>query len=153
MRQLHSVYEPNTNLIYFGSDIVWAGFSNTALAPVVSFAIFTIRAEINGTETLTTEKAVTCLALFALVTASMTILVDALAGMATAIGSLARINEFLAQESRVDGREITPSMTDVDNEKSLKASITIHASEAKEECESGLSAFAFSFFGLCQSSK
>jgi ATP-binding cassette subfamily C (CFTR/MRP) protein 1 len=89
----------------------YTAYSNTALAPVISFAIYTIRANINNTETLTTAKAFTSLTLFALVNTPIGNLVESGAGLATAIGSLARINEFLLQKPRSDGRVRSTSIT------------------------------------------
>lgn len=79
-------------------------FSNLAISPVICFTIFTVLAKRNGTATLTTTKAFTTLVLFNNLAVPITNLVQSLAGLATAIGSLERIDKFLLEESRIDTR-------------------------------------------------
>ena len=75
-------------------------YSNGAIAPVITFAIYSI----GGSGVLTTEKAFYALTLFALLNEPIGTLVEALTGLATARGSLDRIDKFLKRDAHVDGR-------------------------------------------------
>ncbi|MCJ1392591.1 hypothetical protein MMC18_005461 [Xylographa bjoerkii] len=75
-------------------------YSNGAIAPVISFAIYSV----GGSGVLTTEKAFYALTLFALLNEPIGTLVEALTGLATARGSLDRIDKFLKRDPHVDGR-------------------------------------------------
>jgi len=86
----------------------------------------------NNTETLTTAKAFTCLTLFALVNTPIGNLVESAAGLATAIGSIGRINEFLLQSSRSDVRDCLKSAAVSIAEKSISAT-TDEVSDSSHE--------------------
>ena len=83
-------------------------YSNGAIAPVISFAIYSV----GGSGVLTTEKAFYALTLFALLNEPIGTLVEALTGLATARGSLDRIDKFLKQNPHVDGRASAASAVD-----------------------------------------
>ncbi|RDL30478.1 Uncharacterized protein BP5553_10356 [Venustampulla echinocandica] len=87
--------------------MVGISFSNLAISPVICFTIYTLLARRNGTETLTTPKAFTSLVLFNNLAIPITLLVQAVTGLATAVGSIERINKFLLEEPRKDGRAHT----------------------------------------------
>ncbi|KAG9235150.1 hypothetical protein BJ875DRAFT_495249 [Amylocarpus encephaloides] len=91
--------------------MVAIAFSNLAISPVICFAIYTLLARRNGTETLTTTKAFTSLVLFNNLAIPITLLVQSVTGLATAIGSIERINKFLLEEPRKDGRSHTGSIS------------------------------------------
>ena len=80
-------------------------YSNGAIAPVISFAIYSV----GGSGVLTTEKAFYALTLFALLNEPIGTLVEALTGLATARGSLDRIDKFLKRDPHVDGRACAAS--------------------------------------------
>ncbi|KAH8665276.1 putative ABC multidrug transporter [Tricladium varicosporioides] len=84
--------------------MVGISFSNIALSPVICFAIYTLLARHNGTQTLSTSKAFTSIALFNILAVPIQNLVQSVAGLATAVGSIERINKFLLEEPRRDGR-------------------------------------------------
>ena len=73
---------------------------------MISFTIYSVRARMNGAPPLNTSQGLTSLALCALITTPMTVLVEALAGLGSAVGSINRINDFLLLESRKDGRDV-----------------------------------------------
>ncbi|MCJ1282186.1 hypothetical protein MMC26_001509 [Xylographa opegraphella] len=87
-------------------------YSNGAIAPVISFAIYSV----GGSGVLTTEKAFYALTLFALLNEPIGTLVEALTGLATARGSLDRIDKFLKRDPHVDGRASATSTYDSDSE-------------------------------------
>lgn len=79
-------------------------FSNLAISPVVCFTIFSALAKQNGTAGLTTTKAFTSLVLFNNLAVPITFLIDSGEGLASAIGSIKRINAFLLETPRQDRR-------------------------------------------------
>lgn len=82
-------------------------FSNLAISPVICFTIYSLLARRDGTETLTTTKAFTSLVLFNNLAVPITLLVQAVTGLATAIGSIGRIDKFLSEDPRKDFRSHT----------------------------------------------
>jgi len=72
------------------------------MAPVVAFGIFELLARKNHTQTLNPQIAFTSLALFALLRTPMSLIIDAIAGVVNAIGSLQRIGEYLVLEDNVE---------------------------------------------------
>ncbi|MCJ1413888.1 hypothetical protein MMC32_000213 [Xylographa parallela] len=100
-------------------------YSNGAIAPVISFAIYSV----GGSGVLTTEKAFYALTLFALLNEPIGTLVEALTGLATARGSLDRIDKFLKRDPHVDGRASAPSINGSDSE---AATDTTHEAESIE---------------------
>ncbi|KAH6677549.1 P-loop containing nucleoside triphosphate hydrolase protein [Halenospora varia] len=91
--------------------MVGISFSNVIVSPVLCFAIYSILAKKNGTPALDTTKAFTSIALFNVLALPIQNLVEAVAGLATAVGSIERINRFLLEEPRKDGRTRTESIS------------------------------------------
>ena len=90
--------------------IVCLSYTTTAMAPVFSFGIFSILAKKNGTTPLTTDKAFTSLAVFALLRQPMALLIDSIAGVVAAMGAIGRIGEYLALDSHLPPQQhIRPS--------------------------------------------
>ncbi|KAI9848831.1 MAG: hypothetical protein M1837_006347 [Sclerophora amabilis] len=87
--------------------IVSLAYTTTATAPVVAFTVFILMARANSTPTLDTTRAFTSLTLFALLRQPMALLIEAAAGLMSAVGSLERIREYLSSESRMDSRKCT----------------------------------------------
>lgn len=79
------------------------------MAPVAAFGVYILlaRASHSG-RTLDTATAFTSLALLELLAAPVSIVIDTLAGVMSAVGSFERIRTFLAAESRKDLRSIGP---------------------------------------------
>lgn len=73
-------------------------------APVLTFAVFSVRARESGDKTLDTARVFTALSLFALLSEPLASLVMALATFLGAVGSFARIQQFIASDERVDHR-------------------------------------------------
>ncbi|KAF5864601.1 hypothetical protein ETB97_007159 [Aspergillus alliaceus] len=82
--------------------VVGVAYSNVTLSPLASFIIYSLIARHKGDETLTPAKAFTSLTLFTLLATPIAHLVEAATGVATAIGSIKRINRFLLSEPRHD---------------------------------------------------
>ncbi|KAE8368379.1 hypothetical protein BDV27DRAFT_168126 [Aspergillus caelatus] len=82
--------------------VVGVAYSNVTLSPLASFTIYALIARHKGNETLTAAKAFTSLTLFTLLATPISNLVEAATGVATAIGSIKRVNEFLQSDPRRD---------------------------------------------------
>ncbi|KAB8201929.1 hypothetical protein BDV34DRAFT_237247 [Aspergillus parasiticus] len=82
--------------------VVGVAYSNVTLSPLASFTIYALIARHKGDETLTAAKAFTSLTLFTLLATPISNLVEAATGVATAIGSIKRVNEFLQSDPRRD---------------------------------------------------
>lgn len=83
------------------------------MAPVAAFGVYILLARAsNSGRTLDTATAFTSLALLELLAAPVSIVIDTLAGVMSAVGSFERIRKFLAAETRKDFRLIasTPSL-------------------------------------------
>lgn len=75
-------------------------------APVLTFAVFSVRARDSGDQTLDTARVFTSLSLFALLAEPLSSLVMSLATYLGAVGSFDRIQTFLQSEERVDTRRL-----------------------------------------------
>lgn len=85
-------------------------YTATAMAPVAAFGVYSLLARAsNSGRTLDTATAFTSLALLELLAAPVSIVIDTLAGVMSAVGSFERIRTFLAAESRKDFRSF-PSL-------------------------------------------
>ncbi|RAK71485.1 P-loop containing nucleoside triphosphate hydrolase protein [Aspergillus fijiensis CBS 313.89] len=83
--------------------VVGVAYSNVSISPLASFLIYSLNARhSNGTETLTPARAFTSLTLFTLLSTPISNLVEAVTGIATAVGSIKRINLFLQSQPRDD---------------------------------------------------
>lgn len=84
-----------------------SAYTATAMAPVAAFGVYIFLARAsNSGRTLDTATAFTSLALLELLAAPVSIVIDTLAGVMSAVGSFERIRKFLAAESRKDLRFI-----------------------------------------------
>lgn len=84
-----------------------SAYAATAMAPVAAFGVYILLARASNSErTLDTATAFTSLALLELLAAPVSIVIDTLAGVLSAVGSFERIRTFLAAESRKDLRLI-----------------------------------------------
>ena len=79
-------------------------YSNGAVAPVASLAVYSIIAKGRDQLPLTNVTAVTALTLCALLAVPIMHLIEAANGLASATGSMARIDKFLRGKSFPDGR-------------------------------------------------
>jgi ABC-type bacteriocin/lantibiotic exporter with double-glycine peptidase domain len=80
-----------------------ADTTNT-LAPVVTFALFTIISKVKNDQALLTTQAFTSLAVLSLIGTPLMMLLQTIPGMMSAMASFTRIQEFLASECRKDNR-------------------------------------------------
>jgi ATP-binding cassette subfamily C (CFTR/MRP) protein 1 len=78
-------------------------------APVLTFAVFSVRARDNGNTTLDTARVFTSLSLFALLSEPISSLVMSLATFLGAVGSFTRIQKFMQSDERVDTRKLDES--------------------------------------------
>lgn len=79
-----------------------AAYVTQVFAPVLTFAVFSVRARDSGDATLDTARVFTALSLFALLSEPLASLVMALAAYLGAVGSFVRIQQFLESEERTD---------------------------------------------------
>ncbi|KAK3360588.1 ABC transporter [Lasiosphaeria hispida] len=86
-------------------NMVFAYFTQVS-APVLTFAVFSLRARNTGNETLDTARVFTALSLFALLSEPLASLVMSLATFLGAVGSFSRIQQFLELDERTDGRQL-----------------------------------------------
>ncbi|KAK0716329.1 ABC transporter [Lasiosphaeris hirsuta] len=89
-------------------NMVFAYFTQVS-APVLTFAVFSLRARNTGSETLDTARVFTALSLFALLSEPLASLVMSLATFLGAVGSFSRIQQFLESDERMDGRQLEPN--------------------------------------------
>lgn len=79
-------------------------FMSTALTPVITFLVFSVLAKVNNSQTLTPEILFPALTLFELLASPVSVLIETLGGVMSAVGSFQRIGEYLATEVHVDSR-------------------------------------------------
>ncbi|RDW67218.1 Metal resistance protein YCF1 [Aspergillus mulundensis] len=79
--------------------IVTLSFTTAASGPLLAFTMYTLLAIRNGTPVLNYDKAYTSLSLLALLQTPMALILDAIAGVVTAIGALQRIGEYLSRST------------------------------------------------------
>jgi len=79
-------------------------FATQLIAPVLTFAVFSILALRDGNTTLTVSKAFTSLSLFALLAEPLASLLMAMAQFAGSVGCFRRIQAFLEKSEHVDPR-------------------------------------------------
>lgn len=80
-----------------------ADTTNT-LAPVVTFALFTIISKVKNEQALLTSQAFTSLAVLSLIGTPLMMLLQIIPSMMSAVAAFARIQEFFASECRKDNR-------------------------------------------------
>ncbi|KAK4224363.1 hypothetical protein QBC38DRAFT_18446 [Podospora fimiseda] len=96
----------------FRKLIIWNmvfAYVTQVFAPVLTFAIFSIRARNSGDQTLDTARVFTSLSLFALLSEPLASLVMSLATFLGAVGSFDRVQGFLTSDERDDSRALTAS--------------------------------------------
>ena len=74
------------------------------MVPMVGFGVFILIAKVTNTVTLNTAKAFTSLTIFTLLGRPMATLIDAAAGLMSAVGCFERIRHYLSADSRTDHR-------------------------------------------------
>ncbi|KAJ5770022.1 uncharacterized protein N7511_002073 [Penicillium nucicola] len=77
--------------------IVTLSYTTTSTGPLLAFTMYSLLAKRNGSTMLNYDKAYTALSLFALLQAPMALILDAIAGLVSALGALARISEYLSK--------------------------------------------------------
>ncbi|KAK4208910.1 hypothetical protein QBC37DRAFT_60766 [Rhypophila decipiens] len=99
----------------FRKLLIWNmtfAYLTQVFAPVLTFAIFSVRARNNSSgdeQTLDTARVFTALSLFALLSEPLASLVMSLAAFLGAVGSFARVQQFLKSPERQDMRLLPPS--------------------------------------------
>ncbi|KAI2791871.1 ABC transporter atnG [Penicillium oxalicum] len=88
--------------------VVAVAYSNQSVSPLAAFLIYSLMARSSGDGTLTPARAFTSLTLFTLLSTPLSNLVEAVTGIATAVGSIKRINLFLQTSPRDDGMSSDP---------------------------------------------
>ncbi|KAF2842938.1 hypothetical protein M501DRAFT_1005649 [Patellaria atrata CBS 101060] len=91
----------------FRKLLIWnmaISYITPVVAPILTFAVFSVLAKNNGTRTLDTARVFTSLSLFALLSEPLASLIMALATFMGAIGCFDRIEAFIKTEPRVDAR-------------------------------------------------
>lgn len=81
-----------------------SAYTNVSISPVIAFTIWALVDRAQGGSGITSSQAFTSLALFTLMATPLSTLVEAATGVATAIGSIERINKFLYSSSREETR-------------------------------------------------
>ena len=114
---LHSLQELRVDELRISKKfrrlIIWNmvfAYLTQVFAPVLTFAVFSVRARDTGDKTLDTARVFTALSLFALLSEPLASLVMSLVTFLGAAGSFARIQEFLGADERLDARVFTPSI-------------------------------------------
>ncbi|KAJ6134374.1 ABC transporter integral membrane type 1 [Penicillium sp. IBT 18751x] len=82
--------------------VVAVAYSNYSISPLAAFLIYSLNARGRTDITLTPARAFTSLTLFTLLSTPISNLVEAVTGIATAVGSIKRINLFLQSPARGD---------------------------------------------------
>ncbi|KAK0701168.1 P-loop containing nucleoside triphosphate hydrolase protein [Apiosordaria backusii] len=98
----------------FRKLIIWNmvfAYVTQVFAPVLTFAIFSVRARDTGDRTLDTARVFTALSLFALLSEPLASLVMSLATFLGSVGSFSRIQNFLQSDERQDPRKRDPHMS------------------------------------------
>jgi ABC-type multidrug transport system fused ATPase/permease subunit len=80
--------------------IVTLSYITITLAPVIAFTMFSLIAKKNGHPPLDRGRAFTCLTLFALLSSPMALIIEAIGGVVTAIGSVQRIGLYLSMSEK-----------------------------------------------------
>lgn len=107
-------------------------YSNYTVTPLASFLIYSLNARGHDNETLTPARAFTSLTLFTLLATPISNLVEAVTGIATAVGSIKRINLFLQSSPRsYDGQ-----VDEVETASSASQSTVILEGKKGMECPS-----------------
>ncbi|KAK4201212.1 putative ABC transporter [Triangularia verruculosa] len=102
----------------FRKLIIWNmvfAYVTQVFAPVLTFAIFSVRARDTGDQTLDTARVFTALSLFALLSEPLASLVMSLATFLGSVGSFTRIQNFLQSDERQDPRKRDPDMSSSEN--------------------------------------
>ncbi|KAK3322938.1 P-loop containing nucleoside triphosphate hydrolase protein [Apodospora peruviana] len=115
----------------FRKLIIWNmtfAYVTQVFAPVLTFAIFSVRARNSGDMTLDTARIFTSLSLFALLSEPLASLVMSLAAFLGAVGSFTRIQTFLQSEEREDIRLLkSPTSSSESESKPSAHAISVHS--------------------------
>jgi ATP-binding cassette subfamily C (CFTR/MRP) protein 1 len=84
------------------------------MTPVFAFGTYSILSKVRNTTALDAATAYTSLTIFSLLGQALSIWIDAAVGVATSVGSLERIREYLASDTRVDSRVTVAKRPHVD---------------------------------------
>ncbi|KAL3420510.1 hypothetical protein PVAG01_06955 [Phlyctema vagabunda] len=94
--------------------VVTLSYVSTTMSPVFGFGTYSILSSLRDTIPLNAAIAYTSLTLFSLLGQAMSLWIEAIIGVVTAIASLERIREYLASDARVDPRTSLPKLPHVD---------------------------------------
>ncbi|KAF7158902.1 hypothetical protein CNMCM5623_004081 [Aspergillus felis] len=108
--------------------IVTLSFTTAASGPLLAFTMYTLLAMRDGTRALDYDKAYTSLSLLALLQTPMALILDAIAGVVTAVGALQRIGEYLAKSAAC-----APEQDDDDGTRRLSSPLLSYPSFGKAE--------------------
>jgi ABC-type multidrug transport system fused ATPase/permease subunit len=84
------------------------------MTPVFAFGTYSILSKVRNTISLDAATAYTSLTIFSLLGQALSTWIDAAVGVATSVGSLERIREYLASNTRVDSRVTVAKRPHVD---------------------------------------
>ncbi|KAJ5498183.1 ABC transporter integral membrane type 1 [Penicillium expansum] len=82
---------------------IFIAYTTTSSGPLLAFTMYSLLAKRNGSPTLKYDKAYTALSLFALLQSPMALILDAIAGLASTLGAVARIGEYLSKPTGTCG--------------------------------------------------
>lgn len=108
--------------------IIWNmvfAYLTQVFAPVLTFAVFSVRARDTGDKTLDTARVFTSLSLFALLSEPLASLVMSLVTFLGATGSFARIQEFLGSDERLDTRVFAKSLPSAEGDEEENAAVVL----------------------------
>ncbi|KAJ5715595.1 ABC transporter integral membrane type 1 [Penicillium malachiteum] len=115
--------------------VVAVAYSNYSLSPLAAFLIYSLNVRGHGDKTLTANRAFTALSLFSILATPITNLVEAVTGIATAIGSLKRINLFLQSSSRSTDGYVYQTKTAASSESTLASNFESRSVKIARELE------------------
>ncbi|KAJ6023717.1 ABC transporter integral membrane type 1 [Penicillium herquei] len=115
--------------------VVAVAYSNYSLSPLAAYLIYSLNVRGHGDKTLTANRAFTALSLFSILATPITNLVEAVTGIATAIGSLQRINLFLQSSPRSTDGYVYQSKTAASSESTLASNFESRSVKIARELE------------------
>ncbi|EKV04366.1 ABC transporter, putative [Penicillium digitatum PHI26] len=83
--------------------IGWVAYTTTSSGPLLAFTMYSLLAKRNGSTMLNYDKAYTALSLFALLQSPMALILDAIAGLASALGAVDRVGDYLSKPTATSG--------------------------------------------------
>ncbi|KAJ5618483.1 ABC transporter integral membrane type 1, partial [Penicillium herquei] len=127
--------------------VVAVAYSNYSLSPLAAYLIYSLNVRGHGDKTLTVNRAFTALSLFSILATPITNLVEAVTGIATAIGSLKRINIFLQSSPRNTDGYVYQTKTAASSETTLASNFESRSVKIARELEEKELADYPNFFG------